>query len=218
MEYALTFLEGMISFISPCILPMLPIYVSYFAGKSEVNSKAVVKILFFILGFTVVFTSLGMFAGFLGSLLVKYSTVLNVVTGAVVIVFGLSYLELLRIPFFKGMISGRNITSAFSAFIFGVVFSVSLTPCTGAFLGSAIMLASGANGGAVKGAVLLLCYSLGLGIPFAVSGILLDKLSEAFSFIKKHYNVINKTCGLFLVVLGICMCFGIMSRFALLFA
>jgi len=95
---------------------------------------------------------------------------------------------------------------------------VSLTPCTGAFLGSAIMLASGANGGAVKGAVLLLCYSLGLGIPFAVSGILLDKLSEAFSFIKKHYNVINKTCGLFLVVLGICMCFGLMSRFALLFA
>lgn len=218
MEYVLTFLEGLISFISPCMLPMLPVYVSYFAGKSDSKKKMLLKIIFFVLGFTVVFTCLGLFAGLLGSFLVRYSKMLNIITGLIVILFGLSYLEVFRIPFFKGMTGGQNVATAFSAFVFGVVYSISLTPCTGAFLGSALMLASGSDAGALKGALLLLCYSLGLGIPFAVSGVMLDRLSGTFNFIKKHYNIINKICGIFLIIIGVCMCFGLMTKFALLFS
>ena len=99
----------------------------------------------FVLGFTAVFTLLGLFAGTLGSFLTKYHTAVGIVCGAAVIVFGLSYLEVIRLPFFKGMSGGKSVTGVVSAFLFGAIYSVSLTPCVGAFLGSAIMLASASN-------------------------------------------------------------------------
>ena len=104
----------------------------------------------------------------------------------------------------------KPITSIFSAFIFGMIYSVSLTPCVGAFLGSALMLAS-STGGAIKGALLLLAYSLGLGIPFLFSAILIEKLNSAFSFIKKHYKIVNTVCGIFLIIVGIMIMFGSMN-------
>ena len=214
MEYVLTFLEGIISFISPCMLPMLPVYVTYFTGGATDKKRMIVRILSFIAGFTVIYILLGVFAGFLGSLLVRYRKIIDVVAGIVVVFFGLSYLEIIRIPFFKGVNGAKNATTAFSAFLFGVVYSVSLTPCTGPFLGSAIMLAS-SGGEAVKGALLLFCYSMGLGVPFAISAVMLDRLSGTFSFIKRHYKVINTSCGIFLVALGILMCFGFLTKFAL---
>lgn len=100
--------------------------------------------------------------------------------------------------------------------MFGIVYSVSLTPCVGAFLGSAISLAA-TSGGALKGTILLLTYSLGLGIPFAVSAILIDRLNKVFTFIKNHYKVINLICGLFLIVIGLLMMFGLLGRFMFLF-
>ena len=96
--------------------------------------------------------------------------------------------------------------------IFGVVFSVGWTPCVGAFLGSALMLAS-TQTHMVKGIIMLLCYSLGLGIPFVVSAVLIDKLKGAFQFIKSNYRVINMVCGIFLIVVGVCMATGILGRF-----
>ena len=141
MQYFLTFLEGIISFISPCMLPMLPIYVSYFAGGSGDRKKTFIRILFFVLGFTVVFTLIGgIFAGVMSTLKGQYRTVLNVVTGIVVVLFGLSYLDVIHLPFFKGLKGTKNVGTAFSAFVFGVVYSVSLSPCVGAFLGSALMM------------------------------------------------------------------------------
>ena len=218
MQYFLTFLEGIISFISPCMLPMLPIYVSYFAGGSGDRKKTFVRILFFVLGFTVVFTLIGgIFAGVMSTLKGQYRTVLNVVTGIVVVLFGLSYLDVIHLPFFKGLKETKNVGTAFSAFVFGVVYSVSLSPCVGAFLGSALMMAA-ATDGAVKGALLLLCYSLGLGIPFALSALILDRLSGTFNFIRRNYKVINVVSGVFLIILGICMCFGLMSKLLMLAA
>lgn len=212
MDYIITFLEGIISFISPCMLPMLPVYISYFAGQSKDDGgkspKMIFKVIAFVAGFTVVFTALGLFSGTLGKLLSEYQTIVNIVSGVIVILFGLSYLEVFRIPFFKGMKKGYRVTGIASAFLFGVIYSISLTPCVGAFLGSALMLASSA-GGAVKGAVLLLIYSLGLGIPFIFSAILLDKLSVAFTFIKKHYKTINLISGIALIIVGILMAFGL---------
>ena len=212
MEYLLTFVEGIISFISPCMLPMLPLYISYFAGGSNKKHNVFVKSLFFVLGFTFVFTFLGVFAGAAGAFLSKYSVVLNIVCGLLVVVFGLSYLEVVPLPFLKGVGKAQNITNVFSAFLFGMIYSVSLTPCVGAFLGSALMTAA-STGGAEKGALLLVFYSLGLGIPFVISAVLLDSLSGVFGFIKRHYKTINTVCGVFLVLVGVFMMTGYLNRF-----
>lgn len=211
MDYIITFLEGMVSFISPCMLPMLPVYISYFAGQSnddnERNSTIILKVISFVVGFTMVFTTLGLFTGTLGRILSEYRTAINIVCGVIVILFGLSYLGLFRIPFFRGMNKSYKVTGIISAFLFGAVYSISLTPCVGAFLGSALMLAS-STGGAVKGATLLLSYSLGLGIPFIISALLINKLTGAFAFIKAHYKIINTICGTALIIVGIFIALG----------
>ena len=217
MQFLITFLEGIISFISPCMLPMLPIYVSYFAGGSDKKENIFNRALCFVLGFTVVFGALGLFAGTLGSFLAKYQTAVNVVTGVIVILFGLCYLEVFNLPFFKGMGSIKKVESTFGAFLFGIIYSVSLTPCVGAFLGSALMLASNSET-ALEGLILLLTYSLGLGIPFVFSAVLLDKLGGTFDFIKKHYGIINKVCGIFLIIVGVFMMFGILNALLALFS
>lgn len=217
MEYILTFVEGIISFISPCMLPMLPIYISYFAGNSGKKQNVVVRSICFVMGFTMVFVLLGVFAGAIGSFLVNHSKILNIVCGLIIVFFGLSYLEIIPLSFLKGMGSAAKVTGAFSAFVFGMIYSVSLTPCVGAFLGSALMQAA-STGGASKGAVLLLFYSLGLGIPFVISAMLIDSLSGVFGFIKKNYKVINTVCGIFLILVGICMSAGFMTKFLTLFS
>ena len=212
LQYLITFLEGIISFISPCMLPLLPLYISYFAGKADKKGHIFLRAGFFVLGFTVVFTALGLFAGTLSGFLATYGKAINIVCGIIVILFGLSYLEVIRIPFFKGMQGAKEISSVFSAFVFGMIYSVSLTPCVGAFLGSALMLAA-SQGHVVEGIVMLLLYSLGLGIPFFISAILIDKLRGTFTFIKKHYKVINTVCGCLLVVIGVLMATGLFGKF-----
>ena len=217
MEFVITFLEGFISFISPCMLPMLPLYISYFAGGADKKHKVFLRAFSFILGFTVVFSLLGLFAGTLGAFLKEYKTVVNIVGGLLIVVFGLSYLEVIKLPFFKGMQSGRTANTVVSAFLFGIIYSVSLTPCIGAFLGSALALA-GTSGTAVKGVLLLVTYSLGLGAPFLLSALLIEKLNTAFTFIKKHYRVINIVCGCFPILVGILMACGLMDAITAVFS
>lgn len=217
MDFLITFLEGVISFISPCMLPMLPVYISYFAGGADKKHRVLARAAAFVLGFTVVFSLLGLFAGTLGAFLGKYQTAVNIVSGALVILFGLSYLEVIRLPFFKGMQRKGNATTVLSAFLFGVIYSVSLTPCVGAFLGSALSMAA-TSGTAFRGTLLLVVYSLGLGVPFLLSALLIEQLSGAFGFIKRHYRVINLVCGIFLIVVGILMMFGMMNALLALFA
>jgi cytochrome c-type biogenesis protein len=210
MNYVVTFLEGVISFISPCMLPMLPLYISYFAAGEEKKSKVFARAAAFVGGFTLVFCLLGLFAGTLGTLLRRYQVVVDIVCGLIVILFGLSYLEVIRLPFFKGMQSGHKISGILSAFLFGVIYSVSLTPCVGAFLGSALMLAS-ASATAWRGVLLLFCYSLGMGSLCLLSAVLIDRLKGTFRFIKEHYRVINLVCGIFLIVVGVLMACGLMT-------
>lgn len=217
MEYLITFLEGITSFISPCILPMIPIYISYFAGNMNKKSVTLLRAAAFVLGFTIVFCLLGVFAGTIGTVLIEYQNTVNIICGIIVIILGLSFLGVVNIPFLKGVNKGQNIKSVLSAFLFGIIFSINLTPCVGAFLGSALMLAS-TSGTVLKGMFLLLTYSLGLGIPFIASAILIDKLTNAFNFIKKHYKVINIVCGIFLIIIGLLMCLGIMSQVMYSFA
>lgn len=211
MQYLITFLEGVISFVSPCMLPLLPVYLSYFAPGGEEKRSSLPRALAFVVGFTVVFCLLGLFAGALSALLVRYHRMVELVCGALVILFGLSYLDIIPLPFFKGMGAARPVTGVLSAFLFGVIYSVSLTPCVGAFLGSALLLASTA-GTALRGVLLLLCYSLGMGLPFLLSALLLEQLGAAFSFIKRHYAVINRCCGGLLILVGVAMACGWLGR------
>lgn len=213
MQYLITFLEGIISFISPCMLPMIPLYISYFSGDNKDNRrKTILSSIAFVIGFTLVFCILGLFAGTIGQVLTKYKRIVNLICGIIIILFGLTYLDFIKIPFFKGMKKKEKVTGVFSAFIFGIIFSINLTPCIGAFLGSALMMASSSQN-MIEGVLLLLVYSLGLGIPFILSAVLLDKLKNTFNFIKKHYKVINVVCGVFLIIIGILMAFGILSTF-----
>ena len=214
MEYLISFLEGVITFISPCLLPMLPIYISYFAGGGERSVGRTLKgALGFVLGFTAVFVAMGALAGTIGGFLSRHQTLVNILCGAVVILFGLSYLGILKINLFRGR--GHDVNTDelgfFSALLFGVVFSVGWTPCVGAFLGSALMLAS-QQGSMVQGILMLLCYSAGLGVPFLISAVLIDQLKGAFNWVKAHYDIINKVCGVLLIAVGIAMATGTLGR------
>ena len=215
MEYLIVFLEGIITFISPCLLPMLPIYVSYFAGGSERNtSKTLKNALGFVLGFSVMFILMGALAGTVGAFFQKYSMVFNIVTGLIVVFFGLSFLGVFKLNVFKGINNKKDMSNLgfFSSLLFGFVFSIGWTPCVGAFLGSALMLAA-SNGGTLSGIIMLLLYSLGLGIPFVISAVLIDKLKSAFNFIKRNYKIINILSGVLLIAVGILMMTGLFGIF-----
>ncbi len=216
MLYLVAFLEGIITFISPCLLPMLPVYLLYFAGENAQGDpgKTLKNAIGFVLGFTCVFVLLGAFAAGLGGLLRQHQTAVNLVTGAVVVIFGLNFMGVLRI----GLLNGTHKLQAetrelafFSALLFGVVFSIGWTPCVGTFLSSALLLAS-QQGSVGTGVLMLLVYSLGLGVPFLLSALLIDKLKGTFQFIKSHYLVINRVCGGLLVCLGILMMTGLINR------
>ena len=214
MQYVISFLEGVITFISPCLLPMLPIYISYFAGGGERSvKKTLTCAIGFVLGFTAVFTAMGALAGTVGSFLREYQTAVNIVSGLVVIFFGLNFLGVAKVTLFRG--SNRSVNTAnmgfFSAALFGIVFSVSWTPCVGAFLGSALMLAS-QQGHVAEGMLMLLAYSLGLGIPFLLSAVLIGYLKSTFDWIKRHYRVINLISGGLLVLIGLLMASGMFGR------
>ena len=216
MQFFITFLEGLVAFISPCHLPMLPVYLSYFAGGSTVRDtkKTLLCSLGFVLGFTLVFIALGALTGLLGGLLNRYETIVNIVAGAVVVLFGLNYIGVFNIHFGHGShtVKAGKVSGFFSAVLFGIVFSISWTPCVGMFLGSALMLAS-QQGTLLKGIVMLLFFSAGLGIPFIISAVLIDMLKSTIDWIKKHYKAINLVSGLFLVAMGILMMTGVLHRF-----
>ena len=214
MQYLISFLEGIITFISPCLLPMLPIYITYFAGGGQrTTGKTLKNASGFVLGFTVIFVAMGALAGTLGSFLTRYQSWVNLIGGGIVVLFGLNYMGLLKLNLFRGSSRGMKAGEMgfFSAFVFGMVFSVGWTPCVGAFLGSALMLAS-QQGHVLEGMLMLLCYSLGLGIPFLLSAVLIDKLRGTFNWIKAHYDLVNKICGAALVLVGILMATGTLGR------
>lgn len=214
MQYLISFLEGIITFISPCLLPMLPIYVSYFAGGGERSTrKTLTNALGFILGFTVVFVAMGALAGTVGSFLKSHQAAVNIVMGLIVVFFGLNFLGVFHVNLFRGSRRLQNTEDMgfFSAMLFGLIFSLGWTPCVGAFLGSALALAS-QQGHVLMGMSLLLVYSLGLGVPFLLSALLIDKLKSTFDWVKRHYKIINAVSGGFLILVGILMATGTLGR------
>lgn len=218
MDYLLSFLEGIITFISPCLLPMLPIYITYFTGQNNEGEKqtAITNALGFVLGFTLVFVSLGAISGQIGGFLVEHRTTVNLVSGLILILFGLNFLELIRLPFINNPHQFLPFKTAnlkfFSALVFGIVFSISWTPCVGTFLGAALLLAA-TSGGSGKGIILLLCFSAGLGIPFVVSAVLIERFKATFDIIKRNYRIINLISGSLLIIVGISIASGWWGNF-----
>ena len=210
MDYVFTFIEGFASFISPCILPMLPIYISYFMGEDNKKvSKAVINSIGFVLGFTIVFILLSILASSFGGIISNNIKYVKIVFGIIIILLGLNYMEIIKIKFLnrtKGANKKAKDLNFLKSMIFGMLFSISWTPCIGTFLASALLLIA-KNQDMVKGIILMIVYSIGLGIPFIISAALLEKLREAFSFIKKHYDVIKKISGIILIIMGIYMIF-----------
>ena len=218
MEYILLFLEGIITFISPCILPLLPLYVSYFAGGNEEDDKskysALVNSLGFVLGFTIIFTLLGTLAGTFGSFIKEQSAIINILGGFIVVLFGANYMGIFKIPFLERSLKMNAEIKTFkflSSIVFGMIFAIGWTPCVGTFLGAALMIAVNSQD-ILKSTIMLLIYSIGLGIPFVICAILIDKLKETFNFIKRNYKVINTISGILLVIIGISIMTGYLNK------
>lgn len=215
----LLFFEGVLTFISPCILPMFPVFLMYLSNESQKKGKALIlNILGFILGFTLVFVLLGATATALGSLLSQNRVVLQRIGGVIIILFGLNMGGFINIKFLnyqRGLTMKKEGTGFFSAMIFGIVFSFGWSPCLGTFLGAALILAADAQTLGI-GMFYLFVFSMGLGLPFLITGILFSKLEQAFQFIKKHYTLITKISGVFLIIVGLLMAldlFGYYQRF-----
>ncbi len=210
MEYILTFLEGIASFISPCLLPMVPIYISYFIGEDDDNNKkAILNSVGFVLGFTIVFMLLSIFASQLGTILSSNIKYIKIFFGIIIILLGLNYMEILKINFLNKTRQKNMNTKNFNflkAILFGILFSISWTPCIGTFLSSALLLIAKEQD-IIKGIILMLLYSIGLGIPFIISAVLIEKLKNIFDFIKKHYDVIKRISGIILVIAGLYIIF-----------
>lgn len=222
LECMTTLLEGLITFISPCVLPMIPVYVLYFTGEEQGKRKGrtLLRALCFVLGFTLLFVLLGVFAATLGSLLVRYQRLVNVICGAVIVLFGLHYAGFLHIAALSRTLKpGASVQASgyASCVLLGAVFAVGWSPCTGPFLGSAMMMAA-TQGQVLHGVVLLLCYSLGLAVPFVLCALLIDQLKGTFDWIKRHYSIINRVCGVFLIAVGLLMMTGWFTRLSGLLA
>ena len=208
MEFLFTFIEGIASFISPCLLPMIPIYISYFAGKEDRKiSKTLINAIGFVLGFTTIFIVLAVFASKLGIIISENIKYIKIVFGIVIIILGLNYMEVFNIKFLNRT-NAKNTKiknlNFIKSFVFGILFSISWTPCIGTFLSSALlMVAKQQEIG--KGLLLMLVYSIGLGIPFIISAVLIEKLKELFNFIKKNYNIVKGFSGIILILMGIYM-------------
>ncbi len=225
LNMLLVFLEGLLAFISPCILPMLPIYLIYLSGKSagqdlEGGQRKLVKnTLFFVLGFTIIFVLLGAGSTAIGRLLSEHKALLEKLGGIILIVMGIQMTGLLRLKFLnseKRLPMPKKTGNAISSLLLGFAFSIGWSPCLGPFLGAALVTA-GQTDTVFQGMLLLLLFSMGLAIPFILTSLLFEQLSGFFNWLKKHLNKVKIVSGLLLVLLGIFMLLGWFGYYAALF-
>jgi cytochrome c-type biogenesis protein len=207
-----SFLAGIVTFISPCILPLIPVYISFITGTSIEQMRAGAthprhafrNSLFFVLGFTAIFVLLGASASYLGNLLNQEKDYIRWIGGIIVIVFGLHIAGVIRIPLFyhEKHLALRNVHGFLKPFLVGLAFAVGWTPCVGPILSSILILAS-AQETVYRGMLLLTVYSLGLGIPFIITALFIHWALGVFSRIQRYYRFIEIAAGAVLVVLGI---------------
>ena len=221
MEAPLVFVEGFLAFISPCVLPLVPVYLIYLAGKKgQDDRKALIaNTLCFILGFTIVFVAMGATASGVGSLLASHRLLVQQISGIIIIIFGLHYMGILKIGFLskdRRFSAKLDNLSALSSVVFGMAFSLGWTPCIGPFLGAALMKAANQDT-ILQGMLLLFIFSLGLGIPFFLAAVAMEKLKSVFDFMKRHMKIITFVAGILLIVVGVAFLFDVFVFWAALF-
>ena len=221
-----TFLAGIISFLSPCVLPLIPGYISYIAGGQSIVASAEFKArekfaaaalsMYFILGFSTVFIALGASASTIGRMLIGYSYELNLVGGGIIILFGLFMIGLAQLDilqrdfrFHLAIPGGRPV----SAYVLGLAFGFGWTPCIGPILG-AILTVSAANATLREGVILLMIYSVGLGVPFLLAAIFTDTLRRKLRTIGRLGRRLHQGAGFLMIVMGVTMMTGQLSRFS----
>ena len=209
LEFLIAFAAGLISFLSPCVLPLIPGYISYISGQSLQNILDTKKInlfplVLFCLGFSSVFIILGASASFLGQTLLQNSEILRIIAGIVIIIFSLQLIGFINISFlnFEKRFDAKKSKNIFFPYIIGLAFGFGWTPCIGPILGSILALAS-IEETLSRAILLLIFYSLGLAIPFVLSGYLIQRFLLLSKNFKKNINIISKSGGVILLVTGI---------------
>jgi cytochrome c-type biogenesis protein len=211
----LAFLAGLLSFVSPCVLPLLPVYLSFISGVGVdrlggERRRLLWTSLLFVAGFTLVFMAMGAGAGGVGRLLIRYRHELTIVAGAFIAVSGLAVAGVIHLPKPVVRVTPRH-AGAGGAFLTGVALAIGWTPCVGYVLGAILSMAASSQN-AVSGALLLLVYSAGLGVPFVLAALAFDWVDVRLGFVKRHYRSIQIGAGVLLVVFGVLMMLGVLAQ------
>ncbi len=208
-EYLIAFGAGLISFLSPCVLPLIPGYVSYISGQSlqeviESKKTNIFSLVLFCLGFSTVFVLLGASASFLGQALLQNSEILRILAGLIIIIFSFQLLGIINIPYlnFEKRFDAKESRNILFPYVIGLAFGFGWTPCIGPILGSILALAS-IEETLTRAIILLIFYSLGLAIPFVLSGYLIQRFLLFSKNFRKNINLISKIGGITLLVTGI---------------
>ncbi|MFQ6037342.1 MAG: cytochrome c biogenesis CcdA family protein [Candidatus Aminicenantales bacterium] len=218
------FSAGLISFLSPCILPLIPSYLAFITGISleelsaeenlrRVRKKVIVNALMFILGFSIVFVALGASATFVGKFLSENIRWFEIIGGAVVILLGLHFAGVFKLKFLereRKFHVQKKPLGILGTVLVGMAFGAGWTPCVGPILGAILTMAATTQN-VLKGVVLLVVYSVGLGIPFLLSGIILQKFFEYFKTIRRYFRVITAVGGVLLIIVGVLLMLGYFS-------
>lgn len=216
---------GVLTFVSPCILPLLPAYIGFMAGSAASGTAdggsrrghVLRQSLLFVAGFTVVFVALGVSASLLGGVLDGLGDVLDIVAGVVLILLGVLMSGVIRLPWLYAdaridLTKARRFGS-WSSLVMGMAFAFGWSPCVGPILGAILMMAAD-SARASTGALLLVLYSIGLGVPFVVVGLLLDRLGGLLAWLKRHSLVINRIAAAVLILVGLLILVGRMDDVA----
>jgi cytochrome c-type biogenesis protein len=211
----LAFVAGLLSFVSPCVLPLLPVYLSFISGVGVEDlgrrrRRLLGTSLLFVAGFTVVFMLMGAGAGGIGRLLIQHRDGLMIAAGAFIAFSGLVVAGVIRLPEPVLKVAPKR-AGAGGAFLTGAALAIGWTPCVGYVLGAILSMAATSQS-AVSGSLLLLVYSIGLGVPFVLAALAFDWMSARLGWVKRHYHGIQVTAGALLVVFGVLMMFGVLQQ------
>ena len=217
-------LAGVISFLSPCVLPIVPPYLAYMGGISMAemtddkvsNKPAIFAAVFFALGLSTVFIFLGFAASAFGRVFLQYQEIMGQVAGGVIIIFGLHFLGIITIPFLHRearLDAGDRGGSAFGAYILGLAFAFGWTPCIGPILGAILSMAA-QEASITRGTMLLATYAVGLGLPFIIAAIFINRAIGVMNRFKRHMGRIEKIMGGLLVLVGVMLITGAFSSFS----
>ncbi|MDT8328875.1 MAG: cytochrome c biogenesis protein CcdA [Roseovarius sp.] len=217
-------MAGVISFLSPCVLPIVPPYLAYMSGVSlselsdgsAKRARAVVPALFFVLGLSTVFLFLGFTASAIGTVFLQYQSYFNTIAGVLVMAFGAHFIGIYRISFLDRearIDAGDQGGSSFGAYVLGLAFAFGWTPCIGPQLGAILSLAA-SEGNVARGTTLLAVYAFGLGVPFLLVAAFLPRLTGLMGWMKRHMEQIERVMGLLLWTIGLLMLTGGFSAFS----